>query len=164
MSGEDTVCSNCGVNLVTGEKYEQKYGRAAGSEPPAESATRVSGLGLAIGFGLVILAGFMYQREVMQVFRAKPERSRKYVRRAEKVLFLVQQCRRADTAMERKEYRREAQDAGEDLIESLDVKDTDNTRNSDGKSGKSNDVSGAWNSFRYNLQMKVKYHLSRLPE
>lgn len=161
VAGGKNTCGNCGLNLVTGESYESKL-NSARKEPSSSRASRVGGLGLAIGFGLVILAGFMYQRSMMTLFRQRPDEIQKYVKQAHMVQYLVDQSLQAETMSARQKYRKRARALGQGVVASLEATEGSGEKANDEDTSESNGESRE--VFLRNLRRKVEYHLGRLPK
>lgn len=60
----DIECSQCGVNLKSGESYETRVKQAKGKAIHPEHFTGRIYVGLVFVFGLCVFAGYMYQRVV----------------------------------------------------------------------------------------------------
>jgi hypothetical protein len=63
----DIRCPHCGVNLKSGESFETQVKRAKGKVKHPEAYTGGLYIGIALALGLVIFAGYMYQRSVERV-------------------------------------------------------------------------------------------------
>ncbi|MHC4479447.1 MAG: zinc ribbon domain-containing protein [Planctomycetota bacterium] len=68
----DIECVHCGVNLKSGETYETRIKQARGKGLHPEHFIGGIYTAVALGFGLVMFAGFMYQRSTEKVIRQKP--------------------------------------------------------------------------------------------
>jgi hypothetical protein len=164
------MCSNCGVNLVSGESYEERLKRARGREKTAREGTPVGGIGLAVLFGLLLLAGFMYQRRVITMLRAHPEEMSGYVGRLQKVENLVDSALEAQTASEKDRLAQRARQSGEALIEELratadaiEIEAAPTTDQQERGDQAPKSVRSARKRFLYNLASKAEHHLGRLP-
>lgn len=166
----DTMCANCGVNLVSGENYEERIKRARGRQKKAREGAPVGGIGLAVLFGLLLLAGFLYQGRVIKVLRADPEDMSGYIGRLQKVEHLVDRALDAQSVSERDRFARRARDRGEALIEELretadgieiEAAPTTDQRDKDDQAPKA--VRKARKTLLYNLASKAEHHLERLP-
>lgn len=166
----DTLCSNCGLNLVSGESYEEKLKRSRGRQKTAKEGTPVGGIALAVTFGLLLLAGFLYQGRIIKVLRAEPDEFSADVARLQRVEHLVDQALKAETASQRERLARQARNDGEDLIEELrdgaeaiKIEAAPTTDQQKEKDRTPKALRRAKKTFLRNLAAKAEFHLSRLP-
>ena len=83
IKAESVFCKNCGYNIQTGESYRARLKKAKGARdrrPPV--AGRIGWL-MILAFGLVLIAGFVYQRRMIAVIRENEAEYRGYVQRLE---------------------------------------------------------------------------------
>lgn len=166
----ETMCPNCGVNLVSGESYEERLKRARGREKTAREGSPIGGIGLAVLFGLLLLAGFMYQSRVIKMLRAHPDEMSGYIGRLQRVENLVDRALEAQTASERERFSERARSSGEALIEDLretadaiEIEAAPTTEQQERGDKAPKSVRSARKRFLYNLASKAQHHLGRLP-
>jgi hypothetical protein len=166
----ETMCPNCGVNLVSGESYEERIKRSRGRQKKAREGTPVGGIGLAVLFGLLLLAGFLYQGRVIKVLRTNSEEMSGYIGRLQRLEVLVDRAVGAETDSERDRFAGRARESGEALItalrETADAIDIEAAPTTDQKRRGEKPPKAlrrARKTLLYNLASKAEYHLNRLP-
>ncbi|MFW5922869.1 MAG: zinc ribbon domain-containing protein [Planctomycetota bacterium] len=159
----ETLCGHCGLNLVSGESYEERLKRARGRDKTAEEGTSIGGIALAFTFGLIILAGFLYHRRTLKVFRQDSDTFEGYLERVDEVRTEAQALSDPQTsAGSPDDVRRK----GEELIEDLesDAEDIEVDSSSGTGSDEEGSLKKARKSLLRNLVEKTRFHMSRLEE
>ena len=87
----DITCPQCGTNMRTGESYDSKVKRARADELHPEHFAGRIGFGIVVLFGLVVMAGFLYQQRVEKMMRNDEQVFTYYLRRVEEVDVLISQ-------------------------------------------------------------------------
>ncbi len=114
------ICDNCGLDIQTGESYEMRILKAKGARNRQMPITSRIGFLILIAFGLVLLAGFMFQRQILEVIRQDPLQYRNYVEWLEKVdNKLEESVTRADDSEARQKLLEEANDIVNNVLEQL---------------------------------------------
>lgn len=67
------TCPACGVNTKTGETYQTRVERARSKELHPEHFHRGVYTGVAVGFAVLVIGGFLYQASIDAVLRQNPE-------------------------------------------------------------------------------------------
>ena len=104
------ICDNCGLDVQTGESYELRVMKAKGGRDRQMPITSRIGFLILIAFGLVLLAGFMFQRQMLEVIREDPLQYRDYVEWLERI----------DNKLEESETLAEGSEARKELLERAD--------------------------------------------
>ena len=165
-----TLCPNCGVNLVSGESFDEKVKRARGREKKVSEGVPALGIGLAVLFGLLLLAGFLYQGRVIKVLRNDPELWTDHIGRLQEVEFLVDQALEADSPSRAADLGERAREKSQELInelreeaESIEIESAPTTRQKREGKKAPKALRQAKRTLLYNLAAKAEYHESRLP-
>lgn len=69
----DVTCSNCGVNLRSGETYDSRVKRARGRGEHKKTYTGGLYMGVVGAFLLFVFAGYMYHRSMNKVISQVPQ-------------------------------------------------------------------------------------------
>ncbi len=115
IRGGAVTCNNCGFDIRTGESYKMRIKKAKGSRDRRPPATGTVGLIMLVALGFVLLAGYIYQRRVLEEIT---EEYGSYFER----LARVETVEDADSLISSLEQRRDAIEEDEDrqsLLESI---------------------------------------------
>jgi len=67
----EVTCPHCGVNLKSGESFEAQVKRAKGKAKHKEIYTGGLYAGIILAVGVVVFAGFMYQRSMQKIIASR---------------------------------------------------------------------------------------------
>jgi len=86
----DIECRHCGMNLKSGESYEEQVKKARGKDQHPERPVAPLVLGAAMLFGLLLLSGWAFQRRMEKAVTTYPGMFTRYIQEFQNIEDLVQ--------------------------------------------------------------------------